>query len=84
LPNTGQSFTDWRVGQPAQGSHKGTAMERDLSPELLAEVTAAILDPHGPGSVMVHRWLTEDQGIDITYGAVEYYFAKVRRGAVAG
>ena len=59
-------------------------MERELPADILEQVTAAALGSGGPGSVMVHRWLTEDQGIKISHGCVEYYFTKVRRGAAAG
>ena len=55
-----------------------------LPADLLEQVNAAILDPDGPGAVLVHRWLVDEHDALLTFGQIHYYFAKVRRdGAVA-
>ena len=51
----------------------------NLPAHLRDQIEASALQDNGPGSAVIHRWLVDECGIDISGGAVEYWVQQHRR-----
>lgn len=77
MASEGQSLADYAAKYSPTGARLGK-VERLVPPELRDQIAAAARDDNAPGSRIIHRWLVEVHGFDVSRSAVDYYYQKVR------